>query len=1063
MLSNHHKAKSLVFALWLWSVEVEVEVEGKVNPVGLQQLGSRHQSVSLLLDNSTTNLLRSLRGGDTKGTRRENKNVVSNKGILKSKKARKKKKLSRGRNAERSATAKPSQSCPQLQQKHQIDMTNTAKSSTSSDLAVVKAILVPRMYSIPQVIRLISAFLFSSSLLECLRTSGVPFNKAVISTLQSHGMSSKEHIAKISPLDIFWAKKFARAEKNLLPPKYLPTSIPLLGFLMSLSLYIGLLLLGPRWFVEWQAWLGYNRVNVNIAQPSEDKNVQDIEEYLRGIEDHNKDSIDMYHESQFINHARHTDSSQTHTGLAVLVRKSKRDRDMAKDSSKTESIQWLLRSENGDHPAPYYIELEQRRVYCHISIPDDSKQKTISLKCLDGGPSFFVNESLVQVIARGSKGLSTVEDLNYAQRRFAPYNDINVPIPTVNDAFVSRLSSPLAVLQLVGKLLTALEENFLPAMLNVLSNLGQHYMNAKKSIIAAMELSNEIHGNVENERNQMFWTLRPKSWEKKAGSQILPGDVFYLPSNSAIMPVDAVILEGGCLAQEAVITGESVPQAKIAVEPNEESETLSIETNHRNSALFAGTTIINGAKQQGFDKNLSEEVRRTSSPVKCLALKTGSYSSKGEIMRALSKSSHAGDIATEDSERDSIRLIAALTSFAIIACTSMFLPFSSIHSKKKTSSFRRVIQCTRIVVASIPDLPLALSSVFYSCGRVLRNEAEVVCSEPGSLLTASQINVCVFDKTGTLTSDTQAMTEVVNPFGQSHRMENIVLAGCHSLDSLKDEEGGEVFGDPLDIASLDFSGWRFNSSDRSATNGGSKSSKNELAITRKGGNKLWQIKTFPFDPSRKCSYALLLVQHADQKFRLWKVVKGSPDRVRPLLKSCDGCSNFYQKYDTASNQIGSRLVTLAAEDVTHSDLSKTLFPRGLPNMRSKNRFHKDVRRGKVIAEKQLHTDNFVKTSKKSMDFVGFGCFNVSIRPSTARVIKEIMDSGTNVCMLTGDGSAAALDVARKSNFFAKGCGRVAALEARDKNQIVWTIIKLKSGSILKEKAFNLETTGEILN
>ena len=54
---------------------------------------------------------------------------------------------------------------------------------------------------------------------------------------------------------------------------------------------------------------------------------------------------------------------------------------------------------------------------------------------------------------------------------------------------------------------------------------------------------------------------------------------------------------------------------------------------------------------------------------------------------------------------------------------------------------------TRIIVASIPSgLPLALSEVARSCSAYLRKEGDVVCSEPGSLLTAAQVDTVVFDK-----------------------------------------------------------------------------------------------------------------------------------------------------------------------------------------------------------------------------------------------------------------------------------------------------------------------------
>ena len=50
-------------------------------------------------------------------------------------------------------------------------------------------------------------------------------------------------------------------------------------------------------------------------------------------------------------------------------------------------------------------------------------------------------------------------------------------------------------------------------------------------------------------------------------------------------------------------------------------------------------------------------------------------------------------------------------------------------------------------MASIPSgLPYALSAVARSCSAKLRGDSDVACSEPGSLLTAAEVDTIVFDK-----------------------------------------------------------------------------------------------------------------------------------------------------------------------------------------------------------------------------------------------------------------------------------------------------------------------------
>lgn len=972
---------------------------------------------------------------------------------------------------------------------------NTYQENTG-DLPTIKAILIPRRISIPQLIRFITAFLFTSSMLESIRTSGTPYADAVKSTLESHGVHTRLHthgnsIVKINALDEFFAKKICQGENSLLPPKYFPSTLPLVGLMLSMFFHFGINTLFPKWFIEFNAWMNFDRIEVNLDSSylSRTNASTETRNKLHVIESLLKEDVDVisrhepYEQSQFTNKnqaplAKNPLSKST--GLAVLVQLSKRQREMASDG-KYMDIYWLYRSEGEHHPQPYFIEVGQRRVYVELQLCR-SKEGIVKISCQDGGPSFYKEEKLSALIERGASGLSNREDLNYATIRYGTYNDLSLPIPTIHDAFVSRLSSPLAVLQLVGRVLTALEEAFFPALMNILMTLGQHYMNAKRSIVSAKELSSEIQGNVEDAREQMFWTLRPKrltgkkaKWLEIPSSQILPGDVFYLPSGDSMMPVDALILEGTCIAQEAVITGESVPQAKTAIEPDDSSQNsshlLSMDLQHRNSMLFAGTTVMHceNVGEEWISSGTPQQVRMSSS-VKCLALKSGSYSSKGEIISALSKSSgHTGSISTIQSERDSLRLIVALSSFAVVACASLFVP-SKAGASTKTSGFRRFIQCTRIAVASIPsDLPLALNNVVHCCSQVLRKEADVVCSEPGSLLSASQIDMIVFDKTGTLSADTQKMTQVVtlsSPSDAQDSFSAVVLAGCHSLSSMKGSST-KLIGDPLDLVSLEYSNWAFNSTDKSARvmrSHQTEQNKTEDKIySMSNAKKLWQIKTFPFDPTKRRSSALLLVQNKDNEYLLWKVVKGAPDCMRPLLSAGTNKPDFFGAYDDMIEDLGSkgmRIVTLAVQDVTESPTTVALFPRGLPTGKPGKKVLKYIAKARK-ASHYLHIGDFEESLTASMTFAGFACFDASIRPSTPRVINDIRGSGTDVCMLTGDGTAAALSVARQANFFDNKKGiKVAILKVQD-NKLVWSLTRLESGLAL-ELAFNTQTTDEVL-
>ena len=212
-----------------------------------------------------------------------------------------------------------------------------------------------------------------------------------------------------------------------------------------------------------------------------------------------------------------------------------------------------------------------------------------------------------------------------------------------------------------------------------------------------------------------------------------------------------LILDGTCVTNEAVLTGETLPQSKVPLDLEEDAESnscgseasdLDMIGKHRNSILFAGTIVLYSHVQQQRSSRIPG--------VKCVVLKTGFYSSRGDLMRALHKS-RVGVVTNPQTEKDALRLILSLSAFAGLAGISL----SGSGDPEKTSAFRRVIQCTRIAVASIPfDIPLALSSVACNCAMWLRNDSDVACSEPGALLTAAMVDLVVFYKTATITADT---------------------------------------------------------------------------------------------------------------------------------------------------------------------------------------------------------------------------------------------------------------------------------------------------------------------
>ena len=111
-----------------------------------------------------------------------------------------------------------------------------------------------------------------------------------------------------------------------------------------------------------------------------------------------------------------------------------------------------------------------------------------------------------------------------------------------------------------------------------------------------------------------------------------------------------------------------------------------------------------------------------------------------------------------------------------------------------------------------------------------------------------------------------------------------------------------------------------------------------------------------------------------------------------------------------------------------------LFPDGLPGYDNDHSHLNHVLvNAREISQGSLHLSDIEPTrGNGGIDFVGFSCLHAPMRPSSKRVVNEIRKSGTQVCMLTGDGIEAAFSIAEQAAFFGnRGARKSAVLKIVD--------------------------------
>merc|ERR1712223_1248767 len=105
-----------------------------------------------------------------------------------------------------------------------------------------------------------------------------------------------------------------------------------------------------------------------------------------------------------------------------------------------------------------------------------------------------------------------------------------------------------------------------------------------------------------------------------SSKELVPGDQILLPATGGyIVECDAVLVSGSAVANESMLTGESIPVTKVSIP----DETVKFSYDQqRQYILFQGTEIMQGKAQSG-------------NYMKAIVIRTGFMTTKGELVRAI--------------------------------------------------------------------------------------------------------------------------------------------------------------------------------------------------------------------------------------------------------------------------------------------------------------------------------------------------------------------------------------------------------------------------------------------
>uniref|UniRef100_H9H9I3 Polyamine-transporting ATPase 13A3 n=1 Tax=Monodelphis domestica TaxID=13616 RepID=H9H9I3_MONDO len=538
----------------------------------------------------------------------------------------------------------------------------------------------------------------------------------------------------------------------------------------------------------------------------------------------------------------------------------------------------------------------QIRYFTHHSVRyfwNDALQTFDVLKGLDEGVS------CTSIYEKHSCGLG--EKTHAYRKLMYGMNEIAVKVPSVLKLLVKEVLNPFYVFQLFSVILWSTDEYYYYALaivvMSVISIVSSLYTIRKQYIM--------LHDMVAAHSTVRVSVCRlGGETEEIFSTDLVPGDIMIIPLNGTVMPCDAVLINGTCIVNESMLTGESVPVTKTNL-PNpsldvkgKQDEMYSPEV-HKRHTLFCGTTVI----QTRF---------YTGELVKAVVVRTGFSTSKGQLVRSILYPKPTDFKLYRD---------AYMFLLCLVVVAGIGFVYTIINSiLKKVPAGVIVIESLDIITITVPPaLPAAMTAgIVYAQRRLKR--IGIFCISPQRINICGQLNLVCFDKTGTLTEDgldLWGIQRVENAHFQVPEenacSESLVkshfvtcMATCHSLTKIE----GVLSGDPLDLKMFEAIGWAVRRSfDTSQIQDVLKLSRRVMPtmLLSQANYEIGIVRQFPFSSAlqRMSVVARIL---GDKKMDAY--MKGAPEVIAGLCKPETVPRDFEKVLEDYTRQ-GFRVIALA--------------------------------------------------------------------------------------------------------------------------------------------------------